>query len=124
MHSHYAVALASLRDLNTEDALPALTPYYGMSAGHLPVAPYFPPGDARLAAALKARAAVSDAVLLRNHGLIAYGASLQRAVHLTEEIEATARLFLELGDRAQALEGPSSNQQRIITKYGTAFPAH
>lgn len=112
VHSHYAVALACLRDLNTEDALPPLTPYYVMSAGRLPVAPYFPPGDARLGAAVEARAAGASAVLLRNHGLIAYGATLQRAVYLTEEVEATARLFLELGDRAQALDAASVAELR------------
>lgn len=104
VHSHYAVALACLRDLNTQDALPPLTPYYVMSVGALPVAPYFPPGDARLGEAVEARAKAGNAVLLRNHGLVTFGASLQRAVTATEEVEATARLFLELGERAAPLE--------------------
>ena len=44
LHSPFATALSCLEDLDTEDALPAYTPYYVMRVGTLPVVPYFPPG--------------------------------------------------------------------------------
>ncbi len=103
LHSTYATALSCLRDLNAEDALPVLTPYYGMRIPHLPVVPYLPPGDPALGSEVEKRIAGTPAVLLRNHGSIAVGATLAEAAALAEEIEETARLFFILGERGQAL---------------------
>ena len=58
--------------------------------------PYFPPGDAALAAAVGAVAARHHAVLLANHGPVVSGASLAAAADTIEELEATARLWLML----------------------------
>lgn len=103
LHSTYATALSCLADLNMEDALPVLTPYYGMRIPHLPVVPYLPPGDPQLGLQVEKRIANTPVVLLRNHGLIAAGATLLEASALAEEIEETARLFFILGERRQTL---------------------
>src|ERR1700712_5676944 len=49
LHSTYATAAASLRDLDEDNALPALTAYYAMRVPSLPSVPYLPPGDGGLA---------------------------------------------------------------------------
>jgi ribulose-5-phosphate 4-epimerase/fuculose-1-phosphate aldolase len=103
LHSTYATAVSCLRDLNTEDALPVLTPYYGMRIPCLPVVPYLPPGDPELGSEVEKRIARTPALLLRNHGSIAVGGSLAEAAALAEEIEETARLFFILNGRGQAL---------------------
>ena len=103
LHSTYATAVSCLRDLNTDDALPVLTPYYGMRIPCLPVVPYLPPGDPKLGSEVERRIAYTPALLLRNHGSIAVGASLAEAAALAEEIEETARLFFILGGRGQGL---------------------
>ncbi len=103
LHSAYATAVSCLRDLNTEDALPVLTPYYGMRIPCLPVVPYLPPGDLELGNEVEKRIAHTPALLLRNHGSIAVGASLAEAAALAEEIEETSRLFFILGGCGQAL---------------------
>ncbi|MBM3748647.1 MAG: aldolase [Acidobacteria bacterium] len=103
LHSTHATALACLRDLNLDDALPVLTPYYAMRLPCLPVAPYHPPGDPLLAPEVAARAVLSPALLLRHHGLIACGPTVAEAAALAEEIEEQARLFFLLGERAQPL---------------------
>lgn len=103
LHSTYATALSCLRDLNLEDALPVLTPYYGMRIPNLPVVPYFPPGDSALGVEVEKRIGRTPAVLLRNHGSIAVGATLAEAAALAEEIEEAARLFFLLGDRGETL---------------------
>ncbi|CAG0928567.1 L-fuculose-phosphate aldolase [Rhodocyclaceae bacterium] len=95
-HSLHAVAVSVLRDVDLQDALPPLTAYYVMRVGHLPVLPYFPPGDPGLAAAVGACAARHHAMLLANHGPVVGGATLGAAVDAMEELEATARLFLLL----------------------------
>jgi ribulose-5-phosphate 4-epimerase/fuculose-1-phosphate aldolase len=103
LHSAYATAVSCLRDLNTDDALPVLTPYYGMRIPCLPVVPYLPPGDPELGSEVEKRIAHTPALLLRNHGSIAVGANLAEAAALAEEVEETARLFFILGGRGQAL---------------------
>lgn len=103
LHSTYATAVCCLRDLNGDDALSVLTPYYGMRISHLPVVPYFPPGDPELGVQVRDRVRTTNAVLLRNHGSIAVGETLAEAASLAEEIEEAARLFFILGDRGQPL---------------------
>jgi ribulose-5-phosphate 4-epimerase/fuculose-1-phosphate aldolase len=103
LHSAFATAVASLKELNTDDALPAFTPYYAMRVPCLPVIPYLPPGDVRLAAELEKLAPETPAMLMRNHGSVALGKNLLEASALAEEIEETARLFFILGERGQAL---------------------
>lgn len=103
LHSCYATAVSCLEDLNLNDAMPVYTPYYAMRLPCLPVVNYYPPGDPALGPAVEAAAARSPALLLRNHGSITIGRSLQEAGGLAEEIEEQARLFFLLGSRGRAL---------------------
>ena len=99
LHSTHSVAISCLEGLDQDDVLPPLTAYYVMRVGKLPLVPYFPPGDARLAAAVRQVAAGHTAVLLANHGPVVAGKSLDAAVGAIEELEATAKLFLLLQGR-------------------------
>lgn len=103
LHSTYATAVACLRNLDIDDALPVLTAYYAMRVPALPVVPYLPPGDPQLATHVEKLAARTPAMLMRNHGSIAVGTTLAEAAALAEEIEEAARLYFLLGDRAQRL---------------------
>jgi ribulose-5-phosphate 4-epimerase/fuculose-1-phosphate aldolase len=96
LHSTHSVAISCLAGLNENDVLPPLTAYYVMRVGKLPLVPYFPPGDTRLAAAVRQVAANHAAVLLANHGPVVAGKSLDAAVGAIEELEATAKLHLLL----------------------------
>ena len=112
LHSTYATAVSCLRNLNTHDALPVLTPYYGMRIPNLPVVPYLPPGDPELGREVGKLIAHTPAVLLRNHGSIAVGGTLPEAAALAEEIEETARLFFILKDQGQALSADQVSELR------------
>lgn len=104
LHSIHSVAVSVLADTDPADALPPLTAYYAMRIGTLPLAPYFPPGDPALAAAVGALAMRHHAVLLANHGPVVAGASLAAAADAIEELEATARLALLLrGEKVRTL---------------------
>ena len=103
LHSTYATAVASLRGLDEDNALPAITAYYAMRVPALPVVRYLPPGDIGLADDVERFARDTPAMLMRNHGSIAIGTTLQEAAALAEEIEETARLYFLLGDRVQPL---------------------
>ena len=96
LHSTHSVAVSCLAGVDEADVLPPLTAYYVMRVGKLPLVPYFPPGDTRLAAAVRQVAAEHAAVLLANHGPVVAGKSLDAAVGAIEELEATARLYLLL----------------------------
>ncbi|RME16567.1 MAG: aldolase, partial [Alphaproteobacteria bacterium] len=80
LHSHHAVALSVLDDIDPDNVLPPLTPYPIMQLGRVRLVPYHRPGDPALGAALEALPAETSAVVLANHGPVVAGASLQQAV--------------------------------------------
>ncbi len=96
LHSIHSVAASVLTDVDPEDVLPPLTAYYVMRIGSLPLVPYYPPGDSRLADVVAGFAGRHHALLLANHGPVVAGSSLAAATDAIEELEATARLFVML----------------------------
>jgi 3-dehydro-4-phosphotetronate decarboxylase len=94
LHSTYSVAVACLEDVNEDDVLPALTPYYVMRVGRLPLVRYGRPGDDSLTGVVRERARKSAALLLANHGPIVAAPTLAQAAAAAEEIEETAKLVL------------------------------
>jgi 3-dehydro-4-phosphotetronate decarboxylase len=106
LHSTHSVAVSCIHDLDHADCLPAITAYYAMRIGTLPLVPYFPPGDAALADAVGRLAGRHHAVLLANHGPVVAGTSLAAATDAIEELEETAKLFLMLRhERLRTLDG-------------------
>ena len=99
LHSTHSVAVSILEDTDPVDVLPPLTAYYAMRVGTLPMLPYFPPGDAALAAAVGRAASKHHALLLANHGPVVSGATLAAAADAIEELEATAKLWLLVRDQ-------------------------
>ena len=85
LHSTHAVAVACLDDVDPDDVLPALTPYYVMRVGRLPLVPYGRPGDDTLSGAVRERARANHALLLANHGPIVAGVSLESAASAAED---------------------------------------
>ena len=117
LHSTHSVAVSCLADIDPADVLPPITAYYIMRIGRLPLVPYFPPGDRRLAEAVAPLAGKHHAVLLANHGPVVAGTSLSAAAGAMEELEETARLFLMLqGHRTRYLTPEQVNELRA--KFG------
>lgn len=96
LHAPHSVAVSCLADLDPRDALPPLTAYHLMRVGAVPLLPFFPPGSVDLADAVAEAAATHHAMLLANHGSLAAGDSLDGALGVAEELEATASLYLML----------------------------
>ncbi|MEO6021947.1 MAG: 3-oxo-tetronate 4-phosphate decarboxylase [Burkholderiales bacterium] len=104
LHSSHSVAVSLLESVDPNDVLPALTAYYVMRIGRLPLVPYFKPGDMALANAVREVAKKHHALLLANHGPVVAGTSLNAAVDAVEELEETARIFLQVrGERLRTL---------------------
>ena len=117
LHSTHSVAVSCLADIDPADVLPPITAYYIMRIGRLPLVPYFPPGDRRLAEAVRPLVGKHHAVLLANHGPVVAGTSLAAASGAMEELEETARLFLMLqGHRTRFLTAEQLDELRA--KFG------
>jgi len=105
LHATHSVAVSCLADIDPADVLPPITAYYVMRVGRLPLVPYYPPGDAGLAEAVRPLAGRHHAVLLANHGPVVAGTSLSAAAAAIEELEETAKLHLLLqGHRVRHLD--------------------
>jgi len=96
LHSTHSVAVSILPELDPRAALPPMTPYYLMRCGPTALVPYYRPGDAAVADAIKGLAGKYASVLLANHGPVVAGETLESAVFATEELEETAKLYLLL----------------------------
>ncbi len=117
LHSTHSVAVSCMADVDPHDVLPPITAYYVMRIGRLPLVPYFPPGDTRLAEAVRPLVGKHHAVLLANHGPVVAGATLAAASAAMEELEETARLFLMLqGHRVRHLSPEQVDELRA--KFG------
>lgn len=108
-HSTHCVAL-SLRDPQAE-LLPALTPYFVMKVGHVPMIAYHRPGDpgaAELVAQTIARYGAAGtpvrSVMLERLGPNVWHDSPAAAMATLEELEETARLGLLAGAVAPLAE--------------------
>jgi ribulose-5-phosphate 4-epimerase/fuculose-1-phosphate aldolase len=99
LHSTHAVAISCCDPQpprTHDDVLPALTPYFAMRVGTVPLCPYGPPGSEALAASVGAVPDTTRAVLLAHHGPAATGTTLHEAVAAAVEVEEAAKLHLLL----------------------------
>jgi len=117
LHSHHAVHLSLLPDIDPDSALPALTPYAFMQLGHVRLLPYFRPGDPAMGEAVRALDCNTSAVILANHGPVVSAQDLDRAVFAMEELEASARLVVET--RGQSVRGLTTSQiSDLVRSFG------
>ncbi len=100
LHSTYAVAVSCLPDLDVDNALPPLTPYFVMRVGQLRVVDYRAPGSAELAELVTNGARDARSLLMRNHGSIVAARTIEEVVDAVEELEQTAHLHLVLEGRS------------------------
>ncbi|MEQ1536340.1 MAG: aldolase [Burkholderiaceae bacterium] len=104
-HSTHCVALTlasvnNTQHADTKELLPALTPYFVMKVGHVPVIAYHRPGDPQAAQAVAAviasyqtRGTPIRAVMLDRLGPNVWHDSPAAAMAVLEELEETAKLW-------------------------------
>ncbi|MFQ5499985.1 MAG: class II aldolase/adducin family protein [Candidatus Zixiibacteriota bacterium] len=90
VHSHppYSTAFAVAGIPLAENVLPETV----LAVGHAPLTDYAAPGTEAVAASIAPYLGTSYAFLLRNHGLLTIGRSLDEAYHRHEMIEHSARI--------------------------------
>jgi ribulose-5-phosphate 4-epimerase/fuculose-1-phosphate aldolase len=104
LHSTHATAVACLADVDRNNPIPPLTPYFVMRVGRrMPIIPYYRPGDPAMEPAINAAARDARAVLLANHGPVVSGKTLVDTVYAAEELEEAAKLFLLLRGQSPRL---------------------
>jgi len=107
LHSTQATAVACLPDVDRDNPIPPLTPYFVMRVGRrMPIVNYYRPGDPAMEPAIHDAAQDARAVLLANHGPVVSGATLTDAVYAAEELEEAAKLYLMLRHAAPRLLTP------------------
>lgn len=103
-HSTNLVALTLAGVWQPDDVLPPITPYYVMKVGHIPLIPYYRPGDPAVAARVAQLAREVRGVLLARLGPVVWEDSVSRAAWALEELEETARLWMMLRDKPAPLD--------------------
>jgi 3-dehydro-4-phosphotetronate decarboxylase len=116
-HSTHCVAL-SLSNADGE-LLPALTPYFVMKVGHVPLIPYHRPGDPAAAAWVAKTiqryghaGTPIRAVMLQRLGPNAWHDSPAQAMATLEELEETARLWQTANPKPAALTAAQIDELR------------
>lgn len=99
LHSTFATAVSCLAPAGESTIVPH-TPYLVMRMGsHIPLVPYYKPGDPRMEQDIVEASEKAPALLLANHGSLVAGATLVQAVDSAEELEVSAQLELLLHGR-------------------------
>lgn len=116
LHSTQATAVACLPDVDQDNPIPPLTPYFVMRVGRrMPIVRYFRPGDPAMEPAIHDAARDARAVLLANHGPVVSGKTLTDAVYAAEELEEAAKLFLMLRAQSPRLLTPGQVDDLLET---------
>ncbi|MCH9032005.1 MAG: class II aldolase/adducin family protein [candidate division Zixibacteria bacterium] len=95
-----------------DDVLPETLLY----VGHIPLAPYAPPGTAAVAESIRPflkGTGSANAILLKNHGLLTLGASLTEAYHRHEVVEALAKVLTISKSLGKVNRLPSDEIRRL-----------
>jgi 3-dehydro-4-phosphotetronate decarboxylase len=121
LHSTHSVAVSMLPEIDPKAVLPPLTAYYLMRVGQTALVPYYRPGDAAVAGAIRGLAGRYSSVLLANHGPVVAGDSLEGAVFATEELEETAKLYLLLRGLNPRHLSPQQVADLVLT-FGLTLP--
>ena len=116
LHSTYSVCLSCLRDLDTEDMLPPITPYVLMKVGRVAKVPFFPPGDEALGPVIEDKARTHSGIIIANHGPVVAARSLRAAVFGIEEVEESAKLAFLL--RNEDVEFIPEDYRQTLLKSG------
>jgi L-fuculose-phosphate aldolase len=102
----------------------AVLPEVIVGLGKVPLAPYATPGTREVCIALESLIQCHDAILLRNHGVVTCGGSLQEAYFRLETVEHFARIMLVAKILGGPLRLPHTEVEKLIQMRGTpAGPA-
>jgi L-ribulose-5-phosphate 4-epimerase len=105
LHSYYSTVVAIRERKNNEKVMPAYTLGYYIKVGDVSTIPVFKSGSVDLINAVveKLRKG-SNAVLMKNHGIIVVGTSLIKAFSMCEDIEFNAKMHMQMNGEGALTE--------------------
>lgn len=94
IHAHppYSIAWSLNQDNATEMVIDAL-PEVILGVGRIPIVPYFLPGGIELSEAIAKEAVQHKALIMRRHGVLAWGEDWEEAVNGIERVEHAAKII-------------------------------
>ncbi len=114
-HSVHATALACLRR-----GLPAFHYMVAVAGGDsVPLTPYFTFGSEALSDAVADAMRDRDACLMSNHGLVAAGATLARAMKVAQEIESLCEVYLKALAVGEPALLDAAEMAEVLDKFGS-----
>lgn len=111
-HSSFATTVACLGM-----ELPAVHYMVAFSGNKVPLAPYATFGTDELADNIINSIGDYNAVLLANHGLVTASGNLPTAFAAAEEIEFTARIFIQAKSVGEPVILPDSEMETVVEKF-------
>ena len=112
-HSVHAAALACLRR-----ELPAFHYMVAIAGGHdVPCVPYHLFGTEALSQAVAGAFADRDACLMANHGLVAAGPTLARAMNVAQEVESLCEVYLKALAVGEPAVLSAAQMAEVIAKF-------
>ena len=115
MHSVHATAVACLRR-----DLPAFHYMVAVAGGDsVPCVPYHLFGSEALSAAVAQAMQDRDACLLANHGLVAAGSTLARAMKVAQEIESLCEVYLKALAVAEPARLSAAEMAEVLQKFSS-----
>jgi ribulose-5-phosphate 4-epimerase/fuculose-1-phosphate aldolase len=128
IHTHSTHCVALTLNGPGEELLPAITPYFVMKVGHVPVVPYHRPGApeaaeqvARTIAHYGAQGTPIRAVMLARLGPNVWHDSPAQAMAVLEELEETAKLWLLCGAAARPQALGSAQIEELRQSFGARW---
>ncbi len=119
-HSTHLVALTLVGVWSPEDIVPPITPYYVMKVGHVPLIPYCRPGDPAVGdivthtiERMRTSGTAIRALMLDRLGPNVWHGSLAAAMATLEELEETARLWLNATPKPAPLSAAQIDELRV-----------
>ena len=112
VHSHapHAAAFATAGEPLPADVLPEVV----LFVGEIPLTDYAPPGTEAVPASLEPYVAAHQAFLLRNHGLLTIGATLEEAMNRHETVEHYAHILLHARTLGKVASIPAEDRARLV----------
>jgi ribulose-5-phosphate 4-epimerase/fuculose-1-phosphate aldolase len=118
-HSTHLVSLSLAGVWSSDDIVPPITPYYVMKVGHVPLIPYHRPGDpavgdlvGQIIERMQSKGTPIRAVMIDRLGPNVWHNSLTAAMATLEELEETARLWLNTTPKPAPLSAAAIEELR------------
>lgn len=117
VHSPFGVAASCIPAHSDVSAIPFLTPYFAMKVGAVPLIDYAEPGSQSQADEIFHLEPTITTLLMQNHGLSAWSASIEGVVDQLREAEITSETWIRIRGQEGIRTLDSTDQLTLKRKF-------